>query len=71
LGIRSGATPRGPIHITTPLRNDTLKPDISTLPELGHFYFALTHGISIRSYVARYELTDMLSLWFLMLLRST
>ena len=42
LGIRSGATPRGPIHVTTPLRNDTLKPDISTLPELGHFYFALT-----------------------------
>jgi hypothetical protein len=45
LGIRSGATPRGPIHVTTPLRNDTLKPDISTLPELGHFYFALTGWI--------------------------
>jgi hypothetical protein len=48
LGIRSGATPRGPIHVTTPLRNDTLKPDISTLPELGHFYFALTPILSFR-----------------------
>src|SRR5713226_1793993 len=46
LGIRSGATPRGQIHTTTPLRNDTSKPDISTLPGLGHFYFALTGGIS-------------------------
>ena len=52
LGIRSGATPRGPIHITTPLRNDTLKPDISTLPELGHFYFALTgRRIADESYI--------------------
>ena len=44
LGIRSGATPREQTHTTTPLWNDTLKPDISTLPELGHFYFALTDG---------------------------
>jgi hypothetical protein len=45
LGARSGATPRGQIHLTTPLRNQPLIPDISTLPELGHFYFALTVGV--------------------------
>src|SRR5579863_152385 len=33
LGARSGATPRGQIHTTTPLRNQPLIPDISTLPK--------------------------------------
>ncbi len=42
LGIRSGATPCGRIYTNMPSRFRSLKPDISTLPELGHFYFALT-----------------------------
>jgi hypothetical protein len=42
LGIRSGATPRGPIH-SKPARSALLhKGDISTLLGIGHFYFALT-----------------------------
>jgi len=32
LSIRSGATPRGPIHTNTPLSNPPSEPDISTLP---------------------------------------
>jgi len=42
LGIRSGATPRGPHqpNITSP--GWPSKQDISTLPGIGHFYFALT-----------------------------
>lgn len=43
LGIRSGATPRGPIHPNTPSPTGLPKPDISTLLAIGHFYFALTH----------------------------
>src|SRR5260370_32090268 len=42
LGIRSGATPRG-LHqpnMTSP--GWPSKQDISTLPGIGHFYFALT-----------------------------
>src|SRR5579862_87264 len=40
--IRSGATPRGPIHTNTPLPNQPSEPDISTLLGLGRFYFAAT-----------------------------
>src|ERR1700736_1203751 len=42
LSIRSGATPRGPIHTITPLPNQPSEPDISTLLGLGRFYFAST-----------------------------
>jgi len=42
LSIRSGATPRGPIHTNTPLSNPPSEPDISTLLGLGRFYFAAT-----------------------------
>ena len=42
LGIRSGATPRGLIHPNIQSLTASLKQDISTLPGLGHFYFALT-----------------------------
>ncbi len=42
LGIRSGATPRGRIHTTTPSPAGPSKQDISTLLGIGHFYFALT-----------------------------
>src|ERR1700682_5240544 len=44
LGIRLGATPRGPHqpNMTSPGRPS--KQDISTLPGIGHFYFALTWG---------------------------
>jgi hypothetical protein len=41
-GIRSGATPRGRIHINTPRPAVPSKQDISTLLGIGHFYFALT-----------------------------
>jgi len=46
LGIRLGATPRGrhQPNMTSPGRPS--KPDISTLPGIGHFYFALT-GLGI------------------------
>ena len=42
LGIRSGATPRGRIHITMSPLADPSEQDISTLLGIGHFYFALT-----------------------------
>jgi len=42
LSIRTGATPRGPIHPITPLPNQPSEPDISTLLGLGRFYFAAT-----------------------------
>jgi hypothetical protein len=42
LGIRLGATPREHIHPNSQPRNHPIKQDISTLPGLGHFYFALT-----------------------------
>jgi len=47
LGIRLGATPCGPHqpNMTSPGRPS--KQDISTLPGIGHFYFALTGGVSI------------------------
>jgi hypothetical protein len=43
LGVRSGATPHGRIHITMPPPAGPSKQDISTLLGIGHFYFALTH----------------------------
>jgi hypothetical protein len=46
LGIRSGATPRGPIYITMPRPAVPSKQDISTLLGIGHFYFALTGGLT-------------------------
>lgn len=42
LGIRSGATPGGSIHHKPQSQTHPAKPDISTLPAIGHFYFALT-----------------------------
>ena len=45
LGIRLGATPRGPLHPNTCSSTVPSKPDISTLLALGHFYFALTAQI--------------------------
>jgi hypothetical protein len=45
LGIRLGATPREHIHPNSQPRNHPIKQDISTLPGLGHFYFALTQLI--------------------------
>src|ERR1700676_1367459 len=42
LSIRSGATPCGSIHHKPQTQTQPLKPDISTLPAIGHFYFALT-----------------------------
>ena len=50
LGIRSGATPRGPFHTNIHSFRHHSKPDISTLLALGHFYFALTEqgcGLSL------------------------
>ena len=44
LGIRLGATPRGRIHLISQPRLYPTKQDISTLPALGHFYFALTRN---------------------------
>ena len=44
LGIRSGATPNGPIHPNIQPQHNPSQPDILTLPGLGHFYFALTAG---------------------------
>jgi hypothetical protein len=44
LGIRSGATPRGRVHTTTPRPAGPSKQDISTLLGIGHFYFALTRA---------------------------
>ena len=41
-GIRLGATPRGPIHTNIAPSFRPSKQDISTLPGIGHFYFALT-----------------------------
>ncbi len=45
LGVRSGATPRGQVHITMPLPAGLSKQDISTLLGIGHFYFALTRAL--------------------------
>jgi hypothetical protein len=42
LGIRSGATPRGRHQRNTASPGRLSKQDISTLPGIGHFYFALT-----------------------------
>src|SRR5437667_4131455 len=46
LGIRLGATPRGPhqLHMASPARRS--KQDVSTLLGIGHFYFALTPDIA-------------------------
>jgi hypothetical protein len=45
LGIRLGATPRGPHQLNMASPSCSSKQDISTLPGIGHFYFALTgHG---------------------------
>jgi hypothetical protein len=52
LGIRLGATPRGPIHPNSQPRRNPAKQDISTLLGLGHFYFALTQQAP-KSYRAR------------------
>jgi len=53
LSIRSGATPRGPIHTITPLPNQPSQPDISTLLGLGRFYFAATGSESDRLRIDR------------------
>jgi len=45
LGIRSGATPRGPHQPTTASPSRLSKQDISTLLGVGHFYFALTGSV--------------------------
>jgi hypothetical protein len=45
-GFRLGATPRGPIYPNRPPQNKPAKQDISTLLGLGHFYFALTPGLT-------------------------
>src|ERR1035438_6329647 len=42
LGIRSGAIPRGRIHTNTPSKSHLAQYDVSTLPGIRHFYFALT-----------------------------
>lgn len=42
LGIRSGATPRGPHQLNMTFPDRLSKQDISTLLGIGHFYFALT-----------------------------
>ena len=42
LGIRLGATPRGRFHCKPSPSALSRKEDISTLPGIGHFYFALT-----------------------------
>jgi hypothetical protein len=42
LGIRLGATPRGPHQPTMASPARQSKQDISTLLGIGHFYFALT-----------------------------
>jgi len=42
LGIRLGATPRGPHQPNMTSPGHLSKQDISTLPGIGHFYFALT-----------------------------
>ena len=44
LGIRLGATPRGPHQLNTASPAPLSKQDISTLLGIGHFYFALTGG---------------------------
>jgi hypothetical protein len=45
LGIRSGATPRGPHQPNMTSLGRPSKQDISTLPGIGHFYFALTGSL--------------------------
>ena len=42
LGIRLGATPRGPHQPNMASPGGSSKQDISTLLAIGHFYFALT-----------------------------
>lgn len=42
LGVRSGTTPRELIHFNPSPCKSSSKQDISTLPGIGHFYFALT-----------------------------
>src|SRR6202162_2721943 len=42
LGIRLGATPRGPRQLNMASPDRSSKQDISTLLGIGHFYFALT-----------------------------
>ncbi len=49
LGIRSGATPHGPIHPSTPTSSQPSQPDVSTLLALGRFYFAATGNLSVVS----------------------
>jgi hypothetical protein len=56
LGIRLGATPRGRIHLISQPRLYPTKQDISTLPALGHFYFALT--IAMECDVRNIEVTE-------------
>jgi len=46
LGIRLGATPRGPFHCKPSPSTLSRKEDISTLLGIGHFYFALTRHYS-------------------------
>jgi len=45
LGIRSGATLRGPHQLNMTFPGRLSKQDISTLLGIGHFYFALTSGV--------------------------
>jgi len=45
LGIRLGATPRGPFQCKPSSSALPRKEDISTLLGIGHFYFALTPGV--------------------------
>ena len=55
LGIRSGATLRGPHQPNMASPGRLSKQDISTLLGIGHFYFALTGGCGNFSAVSRVE----------------
>jgi hypothetical protein len=46
LGIRSGATLRGPHQLNMTFPDRQSKQDISTLLGIGHFYFALTRKLA-------------------------
>ena len=48
LGIHSGATPCGPLQPNTPFSTGPPKGDISIWQKRGHFYLALTSGLSGR-----------------------
>ena len=46
LGVRLGATPRGPHQLNMASPGRSSKQDISTLPGIGHFYFCLDSPMS-------------------------